>query len=127
MQTSIFAEAALEAKSARDCSEKQYFEGRPKPKNEKPIGTKSDKCQKRWAKESSFEGLRGPKSEFLKAKCLEPFFKNVLPTEGGEHIFEKKCEIKKPQGKCKQNGILKLAFLMQIQVGSDFGRVHVQK
>ena len=46
LQTSIFAEAALEAKSARDCSEKQYFEGRPKPKNEKPIGTKSDKCQK---------------------------------------------------------------------------------
>ena len=46
MQTSIFAEAALEAKSARDCSQKQYFEGRPKPKNEKPIGTKSDKCQK---------------------------------------------------------------------------------
>ena len=46
LQTSIFAEAALEAKSARDCSQKQYFEGRPKPKNEKPIGTKSDKCKK---------------------------------------------------------------------------------
>ena len=46
MQTSIFAEAALEAKSARDCCKKEYFEGRPMPKNEKPIGTKSDKCQK---------------------------------------------------------------------------------
>ena len=46
LQTSIVAEEALEAKSARDCSQKQYFEGRPKPKNEKPIGTKSDKCQK---------------------------------------------------------------------------------
>ena len=69
MQTSIFGEAALEAKSARDCSQKQYFEGRPKPKNEKPIGTKSDKCQQ-MAQESSFGGLRGPKSEFLKAKHL---------------------------------------------------------
>ena len=46
LPTSIFAEAALEAKSARDCSQKQYFEGRPKPKNEKQLGTKSDKCQK---------------------------------------------------------------------------------
>ena len=46
LQTSIFAEEALEAKSARDSSQKQYFERRPKPKNEKPIGTKSDKCQK---------------------------------------------------------------------------------
>ena len=46
LQTSIVAEKALEAKNARDCSQKQYFEERPKPKNEKPIGTKSDKCQK---------------------------------------------------------------------------------
>ena len=46
LQTSIVAEEALEAKSARDCSQKQYSEGRPKPKNEKAIGTKSDKCQK---------------------------------------------------------------------------------
>ena len=46
LPTSIVAEKALEAKSERDCSQKQYFEGRPKPKNEKPIGTKSDKCQK---------------------------------------------------------------------------------
>ena len=45
-QTSIVAEEALEAKSARDCSGKQYFERRPKPKNKKPIGTKSDKCRK---------------------------------------------------------------------------------
>ena len=37
--------------------------------------------------------MRGPKSEFLKAKCLEPFFKNVLPTEGGEHIFENKKKV----------------------------------
>ena len=80
MQTSIFAEAALEAKSARDCSEKQYFEGRPKPKNEKPIGTKSDKCQKSKPKSRHLRVLRVPKSEFLKAKCLEPFFNNVLPT-----------------------------------------------
>ena len=30
-----------------------------------------------WA---PFGGLRGPKSESLKAKCLEPFLKNVHPT-----------------------------------------------
>ena len=45
---------------------------------------------KRGANESSFEGLRGPKT-FFEAKCLKPFFKSVLSTEGGEHIFEKKA------------------------------------
>ena len=60
LQTSIVAEEALEAKSARDCSQKQYFEGRPKPKNEKPIGTKSDKCQK-----------SKPKSRHLRARGVQ--------------------------------------------------------
>ena len=46
LQTSIVAEKALEAKSARDCSQKQYFEGRPKPKNKKPIGTKAISAKK---------------------------------------------------------------------------------
>ena len=67
---------------------------------------------KKIPKGLSFEGLRASKSGFLKAKCLEPFFLNVLPTEGGEHIFEKMCEKMKLQQKCKQNGILKLALLM---------------
>ena len=47
---------------------------------------------KKIPKGLSFEGLRASKSGFLKPKCLESFFKNVLPTEGGEHIFETKCE-----------------------------------
>ena len=42
------------------------------------------------------EGDNAPKSDSklpcLKACCLEPFFKNLLPTEGGEYIFEtNKC------------------------------------
>ena len=58
LQTTIFAEEALEAKSARDCSQKQYFEGRLKPKNKKPIGTKGDKCKQNRTQESSFGNLR---------------------------------------------------------------------
>ena len=64
LQTSIFAEEALVAKSARDCSQKQYFEGQPKPKNEKPIGTKGDKCQKSNPRVIIW-GLEGFKQFFL--------------------------------------------------------------
>ena len=80
LQTVVFGDRALEAKNAQVPSGKQNFDGRLKPKKEKPNGPKSDKCQKRWPKESSLEGLRASKRGFLKAKCLESFFLNVLPT-----------------------------------------------
>ena len=60
LQTSIVAEGALEAKSARDCSQKQYFEGRPKPKNEKPIGTKAISAKK-VSQRVAIRGLEGSK------------------------------------------------------------------
>ena len=43
---SRFAARALEAKNAQVPSGKQNFDGRLKPKKEKPNGPKSDKCQK---------------------------------------------------------------------------------
>ena len=47
LQTVVFADRALEAKNAQVPSGKQNFDGRLKPKKEKPNGPKSDKCQKR--------------------------------------------------------------------------------
>ena len=46
LQTVVFADRALEAKNAQVPSGKQNFDGRLKPKKEKPNGPKSDKCQK---------------------------------------------------------------------------------
>ena len=56
----------------------------------------------------------GSKLSFLKALCLESFFRNVLPTEGGEHIFEKNMKNNDAKQECKQKCMLQLAFLMQI-------------
>ena len=50
LQTVVFADRALEAKNAQVPSGKQNFDGRLKPKKEKPNGPKSDKCQKRYPK-----------------------------------------------------------------------------
>ena len=80
LQTVVFVDRALEAKNAQVPSGKQNFDGRLKPKKKKPNGPKSDKCQQKISKGLSFEGLRASKSGFLKPKCLESFFKNVLPT-----------------------------------------------
>ena len=56
LQTVVFADRALEAKNAQVPSGKQNFDGRLKPKKEKPNGPKSDKCQKRYPKGCHLRG-----------------------------------------------------------------------
>ncbi len=41
-------------------------------------GEPGGKCTQKW-----------PKSDIYKGICLQLFFKNVLPTEGGEQILQK--------------------------------------
>ena len=92
-------------------------------------GSKRQKCPgptreqhfhwRKRARRRGMEGANAPQSDskltFLKALCRESFFKNVLPTEGGEHIFEKRWEKIEAKQKCKQKCMLQLAFLMQIR------------
>ena len=56
LQTVVFAHRAPEAKNAQAPSGKQNFDGRPKPKKEKPNGPKGDKCQKRYPKGRHLRG-----------------------------------------------------------------------
>ena len=56
LQTVVFADRALEAKNAQVPSGKQNFDGRLKPKKEKPNGPKSDKCKKRYPKGCRLRG-----------------------------------------------------------------------
>ena len=76
-----------------------------------------------WRKRDRRRGIErasAPKSDsklpFLKALCWESFFKNVLATEGGEHIFEKRWEKIEAKQKCKQKCMLQLAFLIQKRI-----------
>ena len=80
-------------------------------------------CRKR-ARRRGIEGANAPKSDskltFLKAFCLESFFKNMLPTEGGKHIFGTNMKNSDAKQECNQKCMLQLAFLMQIDVASRF-------
>ena len=93
-------------------------------------GSKRQKCPgptreqhfywRKRARRRGFEGAnaskRWSKQQFLKAFCLESFFKNVLPTEGGEHISAKHWKNNEVKHDCKQKCMLQLAFLMQIRI-----------
>ena len=56
LQTVVFADRAPEAQNAQVPSGKQNFDGRLKPKKEKPNGPKSDKCQRRYPKGCRLRG-----------------------------------------------------------------------
>ena len=72
------------------------------------------------ARRRGIEGANAANSDskllFLKALCLESFFRNVLPTEGGEHTLEQNWKSTEVKQKCKQQCILQLAFLMQKRI-----------
>ena len=70
-----------------------------------------------WPKRARRRGIEranapksGSKLPFLKALCWESFFKNVLPTEGGEHIFEKRWEKLKQNRNASKNACCSLHF-----------------
>ena len=65
MLTLIFADGTLEAKNARDCSQKQYFDAGMERKNGDRNGQKSEKSKYNYRK-YSYRGRLGLK----KTKCL---------------------------------------------------------
>ena len=60
MHTVIFADGALGAKSARDCSQKQYFEEHMERKNRDRNGQKSEQSKSNY-KKWSYRGRLGIK------------------------------------------------------------------
>ena len=76
-----------------------------------------------WRKRAQRRGIAranapksGSKLLFLKALCLESFFKNVLLT-AARSSFLKKCDAKSElEHNNYERGILKLAFLMQSRI-----------
>jgi len=56
LQTVVFAHQAPEAKNALVPGGEQNFDGRARPKKEKPNGPKSDKCQISYPKSRHLRG-----------------------------------------------------------------------
>ena len=87
MHTLIFADGALGAKSARDCSQKQYFDAGMERKNGDRNGQKSEKS-KYNCKKCSYRGRLGVKKTKKILKLLEVVLQKCVPRSSRNNIFE---------------------------------------
>ena len=86
MHTLIFADGALGAKNARDCSQKQYFEEGTERKNGDRNGQKSEKSKYNY-KKCSYRGRLGVKKvNFLIKIAWSRFAKVCSPLEQEQHF-----------------------------------------
>ena len=81
----VFSLGVQDRKIAQVMDEKQNFEG-PKNANKTFVFVYSDRKLQEWLSSKPFGDQ---KSEIFDRKSSKSFFRNVLPTEGGEHIFAK--------------------------------------
>ena len=116
MHTLIFADEALGAKNARDCSQKQYFDAGMERTNRDRNGQKSEKS-KSSDKKCSYRGrLDVKKNDFVDSNRLKSFCKNGSPARAGTTFLKKydaKSELKHEKHK---RSSLKLAFLMHVRI-----------
>ena len=110
-----FCRAALEANSARDCSQKLLFEAGMDRKIANRTGKGATRANKS-GKHGSYEGrLGGQKSDFSNAKCSKSVCKIMLPT-AARSILLKTCDAKSElEHENHERGVLQLAFLMQFR------------
>ena len=70
----------------------------------------SDKSKQNLQKLIILKPFGGQKSEIFDRKYSKSFFRNVLPTEGGEHIFENNGKINDVMQRCMENAFCNLHF-----------------
>ena len=88
MHTFIFANGALEAENARDCSQKQYFDAGMERKNGDRNGQKSEKSKSNH-KKCSYRGRFGVKKvKCFSLKLLEVVLQKCVPRSSKNNIFE---------------------------------------
>ena len=85
----VFADRAPEAKNAQVIGETHNSNDLKKRKNCHRNGQKRREGQIQWEKMLLLWPFGEQKSAKSDRKCLKFFFRNVLPTEGGEHFFAK--------------------------------------
>ena len=110
-----FCRSALEAKNARDCSQKLLFEGGMDRKIANRTGKGATRTNKS-GKNGSYEGRLGVRKViFVNEKCSKSVCKIMLAT-AARSTFLKKCDTKSElEHENHERGVLQLAFLMQIR------------
>ena len=89
MHAVVYEDGALEAKCARDSSQKRFLKGAwsgQRAKRTSNGATRASKSYEKYAYEGRFGG---EKSVNFDATCITSIFKNVIATDGGKHIFAK--------------------------------------
>ena len=109
-----FCRAALEANSARDCSQKLLFEAGMDRKIANRTGKGATRTNKS-GKHGSYEGRLGVRKVICLMKCSKSVCKIMLPT-AARSTFLKTCDTKSElEHENHERGVLQLAFLMQIR------------
>ena len=88
MHTLIFADGALGAKNARDCSQKQYFDAGMERTNGDRNGQKTEKSKYNYKKCSSWGRLGVKKIKFLIKIAWSRFAKMLSPLEQEQHFWK---------------------------------------
>ena len=92
MHTLIFADGALGAKNARDCSQKQYFDAGMERKNGDRNGQKSEKSKYNY-KKCFYRGRLGVKKlNFLIKIAWSRFAKMCPPLKQEQHFWKMWCK-----------------------------------
>ena len=110
-----FSQTGLGGENCTGVEPQAVFEGDTERAHSEANEQQSDKSKHNLQKLIILKPFGGRKSEIFDRRCSKSFFKNVLPTEGGEHIFAKNWKNKWCNAKMHAKCVLQLTFLMQIR------------
>ena len=112
-----FCKRGSEAKNARGCSHRLFLEGARSGHIAKRTSNGATRANENYTNGFHKRRLGVKKVILFVRRWSKSFFRNVLPTEGAEHIFAKKWKNKWCNAKMHAKCVLQLTFSMQI--GSD--------
>ena len=84
-----FLQKGLGGENSTGVEPQAVFEGDMERAHSEANEQQSDKSKQNLQKLIILKPFGGRKSEIFDRRCSKSFFKNVLPTLGGEHIFAK--------------------------------------
>ena len=111
-----FLQTGLGGENSTGVEPQAVFEGDMERAHSEANEQQSDKSKQHLQKLIILKPFGGQKSEIFDRMYSKSFFRIVLPTEGGEHIFAKNWKNKWCNAKMHAKCVLQLTFSMQIRI-----------
>ena len=112
----LFSQTGLGGENCTGVEPQAVFEGDTERAHSEANEQQSDKSNQNLQKLIILKPFGGQQSEIFDRRCSKSFFRNVLPTLGGEHIFAKNWKNKWCNAKMHAKCVLQLTFLMQSRI-----------